>query len=168
MREPNLYDTAAGLVRLIELFAERTGHAESTISRLAAGSGDVIGRLRRGGGITTKRADRILRYLSENWPEDVPRPAQGGVADVRGELAPPSWIVDAPRVAWVVAIRKRLKLSRERFPDRFGLDVRTVQEWEQGRRVPDRTARVLLTVIDHDPESVVKALAAGKTRASPP
>ena len=44
-----------------------------------------------------------------------------------------------------------------------GLDVRAVQEWEQGRRVPDRAARVLLTVIDRDPESVVRALAAGET-----
>ena len=56
-----------------------------------------------------------------------------------------------------------LPLSREKFADRFGLDVRTVREWEQGQRVPDGTARVLLTVIDHDPESVVRALAAGKT-----
>ena len=40
----------------------------------------------------------------------------------------------------------------------FGLDVRAVQEWEQGRRVPDRAARVLLTVIDREPEAVVRAL----------
>ena len=31
-------------------------------------------------------------------------------------------------------------------------------EWEQGRRVPDRAARVLLTVIDREPEAVVRAL----------
>ena len=37
-------------------------------------------------------------------------------------------------------------------------DVRAVQDWEQGRRVPDRAARVLLTVIDRDPEAVVRAL----------
>jgi putative transcriptional regulator len=52
-----------------------------------------------------------------------------------------------------------MKLSRQRFADRFGLDVRAVQEWEQGRRVPDRAARVLLTVIGRDPEAVVRALA---------
>ncbi len=54
--------------------------------------------------------------------------------------------------------RKRLRLSRQKFADRFGLDVRALQEWEQGRRVPDRAARVLLTVIDRDPEAVVRAL----------
>ena len=85
------------------------------------------------------------------------------VAHVRGEAALPCRIVDDPGAGWIVALRKRLKLSRQRFADRFGLDVRAVQEWEQGRRVPDRAARVLLTVIDRDPESVVRALAAGET-----
>ena len=73
----------------------------------------------------------------------------------------------------IVALRKRLKLSRQKFADRFGLDVRAVQEWEQGRRVPDRAARVLLTVIERDPDSVVRALAAeeagtGETRVPAP
>ena len=85
------------------------------------------------------------------------------VAHVRGEAALPCRIVDAPAADWVASLRKRLKLSRQKFADRFGLDVRALQEWEQGRRVPDRAARVLLTVIDRDPESVVRALAAGET-----
>ena len=58
----------------------------------------------------------------------------------------------------IVALRKRLRLSRQKFADRFGLDVRALQEWEQGRRVPDRAARVLLTVIDQEPKAVVRAL----------
>ena len=58
----------------------------------------------------------------------------------------------------ILAIRKRMKLSRQKFADRFGLDARAVQEWEQGRRVPDRAARILLTVIDRDPDAVVRAL----------
>ena len=85
------------------------------------------------------------------------------VAHVRGEAALPCRIADDPAAGRVVALRKRLKLSRQKFADRFGLDVRAVQEWEQGRRVPDRAARVLLTVIDRDPESVVRALAAEET-----
>ena len=56
------------------------------------------------------------------------------------------------------AVRKRMKLSRQKFADRFGLDARAVQDWEQGRRVPDRSARVLLTVIDRDPKAVVRVL----------
>ena len=81
------------------------------------------------------------------------------LAHVRGETSLPCRIVDDPAAERIVALRKRMKLSRQRFADRFGLDVRAVQDWEQGRRVPDRAARVLLTVIDHDPEAVVRALA---------
>ena len=81
------------------------------------------------------------------------------LAHVRGETSLPCRIVDDPAAERIVALRKRMKLSRQRFADRFGLDVRAVQDWEQGRRVPDRAARVLLTVIDHNPEAVVRALA---------
>ena len=86
------------------------------------------------------------------------------LAHVRGEAELPCRIV---------ALRKRSRLSRRKFADRFGLDVRALQEREQGRRVPDRAARVLLTVIDRDPEAVVRALGedgddgrAGRSHAS--
>ena len=81
------------------------------------------------------------------------------LAHVRGETSLPCRIVDDPAAERIVALRKRMKLSRQRLADRFGLDARAVQDWEQGRRVPDRAARVLLTVIDRDPEAVVRALA---------
>ncbi len=55
--------------------------------------------------------------------------------------------------------RKRMKLSRQGFADRFGLDARAVQDWEQGRRLPDRAASVLLTVIESEPDAVDRALA---------
>lgn len=80
------------------------------------------------------------------------------LAHVRGEVELPCRIVDDPAAEHILALRKRMKLSRREFADRFGLDARALQEWEQGRRVPDRAARVLLTVIDRDPEAVVRAL----------
>ena len=85
--------------------------------------------------------------------------ALGEVLDhVRGETRPACRIFDDPSAERIVALRKRLRLSRRKFAERFGLDARAVQEWEQGRRAPDRAARVLLTVIDHDPGAVVRAL----------
>ena len=80
------------------------------------------------------------------------------LAHVHGEVELPCRIVDDPAAEHILAIRKRMKLSRQKFADRFGLDARAVQEWEQGRRVPDRAARILLTVIDRDPDAVVRAL----------
>ena len=81
------------------------------------------------------------------------------LAHVRGETALPCRIVDDPAAERIVALRKRMKLSRQKFADRFGLDARAIQDWEQGRRVPDRAARVLLTVIDREPDAVTRALA---------
>jgi putative transcriptional regulator len=60
----------------------------------------------------------------------------------------------------VKAIRTRLGLSQAAFAKKFGLAVGNVRDWEQGRSVPDRSARVLLKVIATEPEAVVRALAA--------
>ena len=58
----------------------------------------------------------------------------------------------------VAAIRKKLDLSQAQFADTFGLEKSAVQEWEHGRRRPDRAARVLLRVIERNPEAVKDAL----------
>ncbi len=60
----------------------------------------------------------------------------------------------------VKSIRSGLSLSQSQFAKRFGLNVRTVQDWEQGRKVPDQPARVLLRVIEKNPKAVLKAIAA--------
>jgi putative transcriptional regulator len=80
------------------------------------------------------------------------------LAHVRGEAALPSRIVDDPSNLRIVAVRKKLGLSRRKFAERYHLDPRTVQDWEQGRRTPDQAARVLLTVIEREPEAVERAL----------
>ncbi|MCY4611046.1 MAG: helix-turn-helix domain-containing protein [Gammaproteobacteria bacterium] len=86
------------------------------------------------------------------------------LSHVRGKADLTCRIVDDPSADQILALRKRLKLSREKFAKRFGLNARAIQDWEQGRRVPDRAARVLLTVIAHDPDAVVRAL--GEQRKS--
>jgi putative transcriptional regulator len=59
----------------------------------------------------------------------------------------------------VRAVRAATGLSRAEFARRFALDPRALQDWEQGRRRPDRAARAYLTVIARRPEAVVEALA---------
>ncbi len=59
----------------------------------------------------------------------------------------------------VRAVRKRTGLSRAKFAEKFALDARALQDWEQGRRMPDRAARAYLTVISKRPDAVVEALA---------
>lgn len=58
----------------------------------------------------------------------------------------------------VVAIRARTGLSQRAFAERFGLEPRAVQDWEQGRRKPTRSVASYLRVIDKAPELVAAAL----------
>ncbi|MEA2575504.1 MAG: putative transcriptional regulator [Chloroflexia bacterium] len=64
----------------------------------------------------------------------------------------------APKSVDVAAIRHRLGLSQRDFADRYGFSVRAVQEWEQNRRVPERSARILLKVIEKSPGVVEDVL----------
>jgi putative transcriptional regulator len=61
-------------------------------------------------------------------------------------------------------IRKSLKLTQAGFAFRFGFDVAALRDWEQGRRNPDRAARILLSVIEHEPKAVDRALKASATK----
>lgn len=54
-----------------------------------------------------------------------------------------------------VEIRERLGLSQEAFASLTGVSVRTVQDWEQGRRTPRGPARSLLRVAEQFPEVFV-------------
>jgi putative transcriptional regulator len=58
----------------------------------------------------------------------------------------------------VAATRARLGLSQGDFAAAFGVSAATVRNWEQGRRRPDGPARVLLAVVDREPEAVLRAL----------
>lgn len=83
------------------------------------------------------------------------------LAIAKGEAAPAAvHHVEVLRDVDVRALRTRLGMSREQFAQRFRFPTRTVQEWEQGRRRPDQSARAYLTVIERNPKAVEDALSA--------
>lgn len=92
-------DTVRQLVALCDLFAESTGRSVSTVSRYATGSGETIARLRRGHAITTRRAERAFRFLSENWP------------------APVKWPADIPRPPATCGLRDETEMPAAAFGD---------------------------------------------------
>ena len=79
-------------------------------------------------------------------------------AIARGEITE-GFVVHVPDDVDVKKLRKKLKCSQSEFSRRFGFAIDAVQDWEQRRRTPDRTARVYLTVIAREPEAVKRALA---------
>jgi len=66
--------------------------------------------------------------------------------------------VHIPEEIDVKAIRKKVKMSQSEFANLFGLNKRTLEHWEHGRRVPTGSARAFLTVIAREPEAVRRAL----------
>ncbi len=77
------------------------------------------------------------------------------LAHVRGEIELPSYTpVD------VKAIREKIGMTQTEFAQTFSLNLRTVQQWEQGKAAPDVAVRAYLTVIERNPQAVVTALSA--------
>ena len=61
-------------------------------------------------------------------------------------------IVTCPRSR---AFARRRALSQSRFAELLGVSVRTLQEWEQGRRTPSGAARTLLLIAEKNPGALV-------------
>ena len=70
-------------------------------------------------------------------------------------------VIEVPTID-VAAMRKKLGLSQDRFAAVFCVSPSTVRNWEQGRRHPEGPAKVLLRVIDKEPEAVLRALHAAQ------
>ena len=62
-------------------------------------------------------------------------------------------VVNVPDVA---SIREKTGLSQARFAQLLGVSVRTLQDWEQGRRAPSGAAKTLLMVADKNPRALLE------------
>lgn len=58
----------------------------------------------------------------------------------------------------VAAIREEYGLSQTKFAALLGISVRTLQNWEQGRRHPRGPAKVLLRVAAKHPRAVLDSV----------
>lgn len=56
----------------------------------------------------------------------------------------------------ITAIRDKTGLSQARFAQLLGVSVRTLQDWEQGRRAPSGAARTLLIVAEKNPRALLE------------
>jgi putative transcriptional regulator len=100
-------------------------------------------------GRTNPNFERIMRGLEE------------ATAYARGEADTTKYRVHVPDVVDVAAIRTKLGLTQEAFAAQFGFSKGAVRDWEQGRKVPEASARILLKVIEKRPDIVLEVLDAG-------
>ena len=79
-----------------------------------------------------------------------------GGAILRGEKEPSrTFTIEAPDVR---QIREQYQLSQSEFAALLGISIKTLQNWEQGRRHPEGPAAALLQIIEQEPETAVRAL----------
>ncbi|MGI9038671.1 MAG: helix-turn-helix domain-containing protein [Gemmatimonadota bacterium] len=94
--------------------------------------------------------------MNDELYEELLESVREGGAILRGETgASRSWAVEEPRVA---EIRAQYGLSQARFATLLGISVRTLQNWEQGRRSPQGPAKVLLQVAAEHPDALLDLL----------
>ena len=55
-------------------------------------------------------------------------------------------------------VREKLNVSQNEFALMIGVSVRTLQNWEQGRRTPEGPAKALLRIVSRNPSAVLDAL----------
>jgi putative transcriptional regulator len=90
--------------------------------------------------------------------EGILRGMEQALAFMEGTADESQYVVHIPPEIDIKAIRGRLGMTQQEFASRFDFNINTLRHWEQGRRVPDGTARAYLRVIDREPEVVQKAL----------
>src|SRR4051812_24311203 len=90
--------------------------------------------------------DRIMAGLND------------AVAIAKGEADAKTYRVHVPATVDVRAIRKAMGMTQDAFAARYGFSLGAVRDWEQGRKQPEATARILLKVIEKRPEAVDEAL----------
>ncbi len=60
--------------------------------------------------------------------------------------------VETVQLLPVVEARQKSGLSQSRFAELLGISVRTLQDWEQGRRKPSRAAMSLIQIAKQRPD----------------
>ncbi len=59
----------------------------------------------------------------------------------------------------VISARKKSGMSQTEFASLLGVSVRTLQEWEQGRRQPSGAAKTLISIAERRPDVLKEAAA---------
>ena len=86
--------------------------------------------------------------MSKN--RDIGREILEGLRELkRGETGR---VVNLPPVS---ETRRKVGLSQSRFAALLGVSVRTLQDWEQGRRAPSGAARTLLLIAEKNPGALL-------------
>lgn len=86
------------------------------------------------------------RDLNAELLESIEQLKQGQLGRV--SVAVNGKVIESP----IAKVRVSARLSQSQFAKLLGISVRTLQEWEQGRRSPSGAAKTLLKIAERHPE----------------
>ncbi len=90
--------------------------------------------------------------MKEELFDELVKSVREGGKILRGKAKPSrQFVIATPNVK---KIRAGYKLSQNEFAALMGISVKTLRNWEQGRRTPEGAARVLLQVAAKHPEVI--------------
>ncbi|EJF82552.1 helix-turn-helix domain-containing protein [Bartonella rattimassiliensis] len=84
--------------------------------------------------------------------------AREALAYAKGEADIAKFGIHIPENVDVKKIRKNIGLTQTQFAARFGFSVGRIRDWEQGRYSVDTSSRLLLSIIENEPEAINRAL----------
>lgn len=115
------------------------------------------------------KAQEILRQMLEDPTGEMRRPVRKTilqpqddgsvlrrVIDRDGNIVAESSITSEQRL--MLDARSKLGLSQHQFATLLGISVRTLHDWEQGRREPSGAAKTLLKVVARHPQIVKEVM----------
>jgi putative transcriptional regulator len=106
----------------------------------------------------TKRAVPSHRAAKSTFRGELVKSMEQALAYAKGESVTARVTTVMVPAVDVKATRQRLGLSQAQFAAKFGFAPASVRNWEQGRRIPDGPARILLAVIGEYPDVVESVL----------
>ena len=90
-----------------------------------------------------KKVDAELKQFQDDLLESVRQMKSGKAARVTQVKLTPA-----------AHARAKVGASQAEFAELLGVSVRTLQDWEQGRREPSGAAKTLLRIAEHSPETI--------------
>ena len=104
----------------------------------------------------------MMRKMTEKqlkkWEQsrDIGQEILQGIRDIKAGRIGRRYTTDSYPI---VRAREKSGLSQAKFAELLGVSIRTIQDWEQGRREPNAAAKTLIKVAELHP-SVLRKIAA--------